>query len=153
MSKFCAFKPRKDVGNVQCRCRGDISCLTDSKKACVRQCTCSWGPNTMERRERQTNCWVHSAIQQHWGTHICIALGLSLGTYRTRGGHITQQHWGTRTCITLALSFGTYKNRGGQITQQHGGTHVHYISPVTRYIHNQGWSHNTTELRNTCALC
>jgi hypothetical protein len=85
MSKFCAFKPRNYVGNLQCRCRCDISCLTDRKKACMRHCTCSWGPNTIERRERLTNCWVHSATQRHWGTHICIILALSLGTYKTPG--------------------------------------------------------------------
>ena len=85
MSKFYAFKPRKYGGNVQCGWRCGISCLTDTKKACVWQCTCSWGQDTIERRERLTNCWLHSATQQHWGTHICIILALQLDTYKTPG--------------------------------------------------------------------
>ena len=124
VSEFCAFKLRKDGGNVQFRCRSDISCLTDRKKACMRQCTCSWGPNTIERRERLTNCWVHSATQQHWGTHICIILALSLGTYKTRGVHLTEMR----------------------------PAHMHYISLVTRYIQNQEWPHNNSTESRTYAL-
>ena len=127
---------------MQCRCRGDISCLTDRKKACMQQCTCSWGSSTIERRERLTNCWVHSATQQHWGTHICIMLALSLGTYKTRGVHLTEMRHALMHCISPVTRY--IQNQGCTLnTTALSQAQMHYITPVTRYVQNTRGVHLT----------